>query len=310
MPITPYAFLHHEALQIRLDRLNYLDDWLKASHEQGDIDQVVIKLRCKGYTVLETVWNDEKKKDRLSTETIFPVASVTQAVIATLFCIMQEDGLIDIGELFKFGMPNLSIQKGSKEYCKNICRLLKIVLLQITGMTLDDLAHRYFFEPLGMKNSILISTPERWLDVSRNHANIGSYSHIVSQQDILSASDMGVLLSTANDLSRFADMIHQGGTLDGRRILSPATMKRLCSVYDQETNDQFYNLALCFSNLWFQAASKVFAYSGYVINHGHIWLMIDCDHELTLAVYITPLLSQNNSEVYKRIQNIIYSACY
>jgi len=110
--------------------------------------------------------------------------------------------------------------------------LLQAVMERLTGETLDILAHRFVFEPLGMQDTVYCP-PEQW------HNRIATAGVCPWRErkllgevhDPNAAAQGGVsgnagLFSNASDLAVFAQMMLQGGALHGRRILGPLTARQ------------------------------------------------------------------------------------
>lgn len=108
----------------------------------------------------------------------------------------------------------------------------------ISGMTFDAFLQKRFFEPLGMKDTTFYPT-----DAQRGQMAVGYAKN--KDTGKLDPAPMragfgvkgrppmgnGGLFSTAPDYTRFCLMLLNGGTLDGRRILSPEAVKVMTSVH-------------------------------------------------------------------------------
>ncbi len=103
----------------------------------------------------------------------------------------------------------------------------------ISGQTLDEFFQQRIFEPLGMVDTGF-SVPEPQVDRLTT-------SYVRGKDRVLTAVDSrtrsaytrppeylsgaGGLVSTAADYQRFAQMLVNGGELDGRRIIGPRTLR-------------------------------------------------------------------------------------
>lgn len=110
--------------------------------------------------------------------------------------------------------------------------LLAEIVRRTTGGTLDDALHARVFEPLGMHRSTLRLTDElRPHLVSRDpDLPMGANSPVISvDSSAWRDSDSGAsgVLASPLDLARFAQAILDGGSLDGRRILAPSTVRAM-----------------------------------------------------------------------------------
>lgn len=104
-------------------------------------------------------------------------------------------------------------------------RLIEVV----SGQTLYTFLKARFFDPLGMKNTTFdVSDAARQPLIAEPHKNDRSFGPGANFFDPrLKArweSGGGGLMSTADDYMRFALMLLNGGTLDGKRYLSPKSV--------------------------------------------------------------------------------------
>ncbi len=113
------------------------------------------------------------------------------------------------------------------------------VVRAVSGMEMSDFAAQNIFGPLGMVDTGF--TPSESLDSrlvpsTRTDYGRGGGGFLLGQvHDPLAAAQGGVsgnagLFSTAADLSRFAQMMLNGGELDGVRILKEETVKAMTSI--------------------------------------------------------------------------------
>jgi CubicO group peptidase (beta-lactamase class C family) len=113
------------------------------------------------------------------------------------------------------------------------------IVEKLTGQTLPDFMHDQIFKPLGMKDAGFYVTPEK---KSRFATLYENDMHGGLQLDTTNGSGMGDFLtlptmpsggggltSTAEDYYRFAQMLANGGELNGTRILAPATVHLMAS---------------------------------------------------------------------------------
>lgn len=101
----------------------------------------------------------------------------------------------------------------------------------LTGKPLDQYLKANIFDPLGMKDTYFTLPENKFLRLAgiyKQTANgslekVSKYFPYPAKQNYLSGG--AGLISTAYDYSRFAQMLANGGELDGIRILSPLTVK-------------------------------------------------------------------------------------
>jgi CubicO group peptidase (beta-lactamase class C family) len=111
------------------------------------------------------------------------------------------------------------------------------IVEKLSGQTLPDFMRDHIFIPLGMKDAGFFVPPAKRARFATNYreeqgklvvTNAGSpptdYATTPTQP-----SGGGGLVSTAEDYYRFAQMMGNGGELDGKRILAPATVKLMTS---------------------------------------------------------------------------------
>jgi CubicO group peptidase (beta-lactamase class C family) len=108
-----------------------------------------------------------------------------------------------------------------------------------TGQSLPDFYRTRIFEPLGMVDTAFHTPPEKRARLATLYRFSPTQKQLVESPPILGrdhdtppalANGGGGLVSTAADYARFAQMLLNGGELDGKRIVSAAALK------DQMTN--------------------------------------------------------------------------
>lgn len=109
---------------------------------------------------------------------------------------------------------------------------------KLSGMPLADFMREKIFEPLGMKDSGFYVPKDKW-DRFASLYKTDEQGKLIPVTEPLAGityssppslpSGGGGLVSTAHDYLRFAQMLLNGGELDGVRILAPATVKLMTS---------------------------------------------------------------------------------
>jgi CubicO group peptidase (beta-lactamase class C family) len=109
-------------------------------------------------------------------------------------------------------------------------RLVEVV----SGMTFDVFLQRRLFDPLGMKSTTFYPTVEQRSRLATAYAKskaTGALEAVPPRADFgprdRPPQGNGGLYSTARDYARFAQMLLNGGTLEGKRYLSAAAMTLL-----------------------------------------------------------------------------------
>lgn len=116
MPITKQALENAATLGLRPERFQILEDMLHRYIEQDRIQALVVKATRHGFPIFEGTYGRNTKEYGVRMDTIFPVASNTKPIIATLLLILQEDGLLDLTEPVWHYLPEFHV--GGRE---NIC---------------------------------------------------------------------------------------------------------------------------------------------------------------------------------------------
>jgi CubicO group peptidase (beta-lactamase class C family) len=194
-----------------------------------------------------------------------------------------------------------------------------LLVEKISGGTLEEFAREYIFEPLGMHDtywrmpkSKLNRYPRRpkghkgtpWLDsenFARKNTSVG-----------------GGLKSSMADLLRFGRMYLNGGTLDGKRILSPASVRLLTKNANEGVPDSLWfgrwlkaDWGLGWNikgdkidDLGMLRSPRAYDHGGY----GGARLLIDPDAELVAAIYMA---EKEDDSVYDDMNcavDILYGA--
>ncbi len=103
-----------------------------------------------------------------------------------------------------------------------------------SGLPFDQFLQQRLFTPLGMKDTGFAPTPERMARVPTIYQRTpdGNLRPAPNPNQLISGtyfSASGGLLSTADDYLQFAQMLVNGGTLNGKRYLSPKTVELMAS---------------------------------------------------------------------------------
>src|SRR5215467_11660425 len=114
-----------------------------------------------------------------------------------------------------------------------------------SGMPYDQFLQQRLFTPLGMQDTGFAPLPERMARVATVYQRTpdGMLRPAPNANQLLSGtyfSASGGLMSTAEDYLQFAQMLVNGGTLNGRRFLSPKTVELMASNHTGDmVNGQF-----------------------------------------------------------------------
>jgi CubicO group peptidase (beta-lactamase class C family) len=115
-------------------------------------------------------------------------------------------------------------------------------IVEITsGMTFDQFLRQRVFDPLGMKDvsfnatdslQARLVTPYTLDPKGKMAKNTGPNT---AMQGRVYFSGAGGLVATAEEYAKFAQMLVNGGELNGRRLLSPRTVAYMASVHASDT---------------------------------------------------------------------------
>jgi CubicO group peptidase (beta-lactamase class C family) len=202
-------------------------------------------------------------------------------------------------------------------YCSTGYNMLAQVCEKLTGEKFDALVQRRIFGPLGMTDSHFVLPKEKWPRVLLREASCRGGEWRNSDRNKVTFGGSSGLKTTVGDLLRFGLMFRGNGTLDGVRILSPASVRAMTTDYNKELPPSFWRRRWYDSNWglgWnircgkFDDLGVLRSDSSYDhAGHGGARLFVDPEHELVYASY---MVDQNNDDYGSqgKVTNILYSA--
>jgi CubicO group peptidase (beta-lactamase class C family) len=139
-----------------------------------------------------------------------------------------------------FASKPLAFVPGSKwQYCQSGILTLGRIVEIVSGVPFDVFLRKRIFDPLDMKDTTFYLSADqmrRWVIPARREgeqlipAEIGLlYGHPPTWRDHYPASNGG-LFSTAPDYTRLAQMLLNGGVLDGRRYLTAESVRLMSTI--------------------------------------------------------------------------------
>jgi len=150
--------------------------------------------------------------------------------------VMQSKSLQDM--IDKLAKIPLLYQPGTKWVYSVSMDIQGYIIEKLSGQTLPDFIHDRITKPLGMNDSGFMVPKEKWNRFATLYGE-NAKGELVPQSsagltgDYTSEPGMpsggGGMVSTARDYFRFAQMLLNGGELDGVRILAPATVQLMSS---------------------------------------------------------------------------------
>ena len=222
---------------------------------------------------------DIESKKPMAKDTIFRLASMSKPITAVAVMMMVEEGKVRLTDLLthtsglmsggvsgaeqaklaprgpndtlancvpKLALTPLDFQPGTLWRYSGLYGfdvLARIVEIA-AGQPYDQFLKPRIFDPLGMKDTGFAPTPERMARVATVYGRgpNGLVPAPNSNQLISSMyfSASGGLMSTAEDYLQFAQMLVNGGTLNGKRCLGPKTVELMTSNHTGDmVNGQF-----------------------------------------------------------------------
>ncbi|HEY1463133.1 MAG TPA: serine hydrolase domain-containing protein [Terriglobales bacterium] len=148
---------------------------------------------------------------------------------------MQSDNLHDM--VSKLSTIPLNYQPGKGWMYSVSMDVEGYIVEKLSGQTLPDFMHDHIFTPLGMKDAGFFVPQDKRARFATNYhddngklvvTNAGAPPNDYTTQPTM-PSGGGGLVSTAEDYYHFAQMLGNGGELDGNRVLAPSTVKLMTS---------------------------------------------------------------------------------
>ena len=107
-----------------------------------------------------------------------------------------------------------------------------------SGLTFDQFLKQRIFDPLGMKDTFFALPDDRQSRLMTLYRRTGDRLELHPNQTFLTSknyfSGAAGLISTAEDYFHFAQMLANGGELNGKRLLSPRTVALMSSNHTGE----------------------------------------------------------------------------
>ena len=201
--------------------------------------------------------------------------------------------------------------------------ILGVVIERASGMPLDEFLRVEILGPLGMVDTHFYVPPENAdrLTVVYSVTEEGGMErapdpgHMVGQGMYLegprkSFSGGAGLVSTPGDYARFLEALRRGGTLDGRRILSPKTVQLMTvdHVHDAWQGDGGgFGLGFGITEEigWSGLPGSPGAYAWGGAYHSTYW--VDPVEELVVS-YMTQVIPAQGLDDHQRIRALVYQA--
>jgi CubicO group peptidase (beta-lactamase class C family) len=115
----------------------------------------------------------------------------------------------------------------SYQYFNQNYRVLGLLIEKASGQTYADYLRSHIFEPLGMASTV--ADPADAPRMAPGYTQVFSFPVRFYQPFHADALPSGYLISTAGDSARYLTALMNGGELDGRRVISPASLEAMFS---------------------------------------------------------------------------------
>jgi CubicO group peptidase (beta-lactamase class C family) len=141
----------------------------------------------------------------------------------------------------KLGATPLDFQPGSRWSYSAAAGFdtLAYVIQVASGMPTDQFLKQRIFDPLGMPDTFFSPSQDRWPRVATSyHRTPDGLQKVENPNRMVSTTYFGLgggLMSTAQDYAQFAEMLVEGGQLNGKRLLSPKTVELMSSAFIPDT---------------------------------------------------------------------------
>ncbi len=144
----------------------------------------------------------------------------------------------------------MQFEPGSKwQYCQSGINTLGRIIEVVSGQPYEVFLEKKLFDPLGMKDTTfylrqeqverLVSPVKRAEDGTLTETAIGLLQGKSPTSTDRYPAANGGLFSTAPDYARFARMILNGGSLDGKRYLKPESVRQMTTVQSGDLKTGF-----------------------------------------------------------------------
>lgn len=140
----------------------------------------------------------------------------------------------------------LEFEPGTRwAYCNAGIDTLGRVIEVVSGMSYEAFLRQRIFEPLGMKDTVVAAGPGQKGRLAELHTSKGGQLAVEPNPLVGLAAPgahpvpAGGLLSTGPDLARFYRMMLNKGSLEGKRVMSPESVKALTSLHTGDLKSGF-----------------------------------------------------------------------
>ena len=225
------------------------------------------------------------------------------------------DAAWEVHNILSLKAPLVRRTNSAFSYCSYGYELLKKLIEQVTGESIDAYARRKIFGPLGMDDTYWVLPKALWPRVVKRDPSFDGADWYNSDSMLTNTSGGGGLKSTMRDLTVFGQMILQEGTLGTARIMCPASVRLMSLDHNKKVPESYWEGRLMSSG-WALGwnVKKMddlgFLRSASAIDHpgsGGARLLIDPEYDLVASFYTVDQHAEPFSS-HSRVANIMYSA--
>jgi len=197
-------------------------------------------------------------------------------------------------------------------YCNFGYRVIGKLVEKVSGMTIDEYAKKVIFEPLGMADSHFFLPEEKWQRMAGRNEKCCDQEYLNSEHCFMNDMASGGMKTTVIDMCRFGDMILGGGTLDGVRILSPASIREMSTNHNLKIVEagEWDSWGLGFNVRGTKKDDAGVLRSAVSLEHGGAWghkFLADPEYGVVISVF-TGEYDPPGKNVFYPINNMIISA--
>ncbi len=213
----------------------------------------------------------------------------------------------------------LATRPGTTYSYSSYCyELMKQIIENITGTSLEAFARERIFSPLEMHDTHWFLPEEKRVRHVIRDASFKGGAWINSEFAMTHTSAAGGLKSTLEDMAKFGQMWLQNGTLNGQRILSPSSVRTMTRDWNKKIPPSLWFGRIIDTNWglgWDLKCGKVddhgFLRSERSYNHGGFGgacLLIEPIEDMVVSCYFCEQGADSQNDDLGPAFNILYSA--
>lgn len=277
--------------------------WHLLTHTSGIIDEDFFKF-CAEYCVKE--YGLEKPDDKATHDAWEEYRKTVKEKIGLLDNATRDD--VDHYFLERFSLTKTPHEMMS--YGMTAFNLLGDIITAVTGQSINDYAREALFQPLGMNDSFFIVPEEKYEQVIGRKENAMGYPWINSPDCMNNIHAQNGLKTTVTDLCRFSDMILAQGELNGKIILSPASIREMSENHNYDLPSAWDSWSLGWNLRGKKKDDAGILRSAVSLEHGG-WagskMLCDPVYNLSVAIFSGEWNQATKSGI-NNIINVIYSS--